>query len=154
MGLRYVDRIPRKARVRATRTLFDFPCFPLRASLCLPLLWNFHSEVWLARVWPIPLLPFPFVRETRRRKEKKIRMCIYIKIRECNNNKIICTYIDSSTRKKMCYASIYVENRKKFCSARFSFYPNFEYCPIERILKIWKIMEQLRMYHRGVEIII
>lgn len=50
MGLRYVDRIPRKARVRATRTLFDFPCFPLRASLCLPLLWNFHSEVWLARV--------------------------------------------------------------------------------------------------------
>lgn len=95
MGLRYVDRIPRKARVRATRTLFDFPCFPLRASLCLPLLWNFHSEVWLARVWPIPLLPFPFVRETRRRKEKKIRMCIYIKIRECNNNKIICTYIDS-----------------------------------------------------------
>lgn len=49
-----------------------------------------------------------------------------------------------------------IENRKKFCSvACFSFYPNFEYCcPIERILKIRKIMGQLRMYHRGVEIII
>lgn len=43
---------------------------------------------------------------------------------------------------------------KEILLGSFLFLPEFEYCPIERILKIWKIMGQLRMYHRGVEIII